>query len=341
MTINYENLQILSNIPPEQALEGLNAILALEYERIASEERIARLKIENEYKIAQLNSNKKQNVVVAPEEPLQEVDDEFNQLTGFGVISKVSAGKISKTNLTPIIRSVSAEIEESWDNIKRKSLKSKDASSARVRTLIGTFLMASIAEARFDHWPNAPDGNMLHQIREDTNNKLKSYDEEVIIPTFEYLKEYFSNKYKGTELETLKTSLYGEFIDELYAKLEFKVYCEEEYNILNSPLAKAFASEVDHLEKSLKEQILVYYLETKPRAGLDMMSVVIAKHTENHPHPRYIEESKEYNSWGEFYKKNFNKIEEKIYSNLKSLHNQYYSKHLEWLAEKKEFEQSG
>ena len=360
-SVNYDEKCVQLLVEHEYNLTKIN---------LEAEERLKRLQLDHEYKMAELannteiyiaeikyscnNSSRKRpsrrkysnnydtdedlSVTTTNDsnEGFSQEDIDFNELSGFGLMPRANIGKIGKTTLTQAVRSKSAEIEPLWKCVLRNKSQSKDCNPARIRTLIGTFLYGSIASSRLDFWPKAPDSSMILTIKEEVLHRLNGYDTELIVPVFEFLKQYFKENYASTELEDINTSLFSDFIDDAYIKQEALDVYEEDYNILNSPFAKVFRPHIEHLDKALVDKLLIHYLETDPKAGMDKLVDIVVHHTEKYPNPLY-EKEESADNWSFFFRKNHDRIRRDLENKIFDLHDENYDLHRKWLGEREKF----
>lgn len=345
------------NFTPEQSFEALEKILQFEYTKlemeIDSRERLEKIRLEQEYKLAEIeyeykfkaleyaprmeSSSRPSRITskIESESNHSQEDIEFNNLTGFGHLQNKHIGKIAKTNLQSAIKTKFQEIESQIDFDEIKNLSSMDLNSTKIKSLFISLLMGSMSSIRLTRWPNAPDSDMIFSIKSEINDKLDEYDFNIIIYAVEFIKEYLDEEYNQTSIGQLDTTLFAEILDDAYIKQELQEEYKEDFDVNNSPVGKAINKTISHLDVSLRRDLVKMYLETNPKKGLDHMSGIVMLYSEKFPIPEFEDEYED--NWSEFYKNNKSRIDSYFFSKFLRDYNANKSAQIAWEEEKEKF----
>lgn len=363
------DIQMSITIAPEESLKALEMLLQFQYTKLemtlAQEERLFTQQCDKEIREAEIELQKEVVWAEAEVEKAKKLassggeivtrasssgarsksveipmvttstaydgeDAEFNKLTGFNQLLPTHIGKISKTALMPILTSKSAEIEAEWPADRKKNLND---STPKLRVLLRYLLLGSITEQRLDRWSNAPDGGMLMQIREEIQNKLRSYDAQSLIAALDWLKEWLKKHYEGTDLQDLRTSLYAEVIEQAYGDMAATEQKKEEFDVRQSPLGVHIAEVLSYMDEASSDLLLEHFLVKEPKAGMDQMASVVTGFSEKYPIPAFEEEARAYKEgiWEDFHRDHTSKMTRYFFNTLCDIWQVHYKEHMEWL----------
>lgn len=356
-------------VPPEDSLKALEMLLQFQYTKLemtlAQEERLFTQQCDKDIRKAEIDLQKEVVRAEAEVEKAKELmspgmemmtqksssrarskstqistaydseDLEFNKLTGFDQLLPTHIGKVSKTALMPILTAKSAEIEAEWPADRKRNLSD---STPKLRVLLRYLLLGSITEQRLDRWSNAPDAGMLMQIREEVQNKLRSYDPQSLTAALEWLKEWLKKHYGGTDLQDLRTSLSADVIEQAYSHMTTVEQKKEEFDVRQSPLGVPIAEFLSYMDEASSDLLLEHFLVKEPKAGVDQMASVVTRFSEKYPIPAFEEKAAAHEDgvWEDYHRSHKDVIMRYFFNKICDIWQVHYKEHMEWLEKRSE-----
>lgn len=261
------------------------------------------------------------NSAVMPE------DLEFNHATSYGALGDSYAGKLCKTKLWNITKSVSEKVFNDHKQVMKQVFPGIDRVQ-KIRPMLQQLLLASSLAHRADRWSYAKDISFLKAAKDEIDLKLLPFTDEQLVAGINFLQERWGSICPSPDI-SYNSTLLCDRLDAAFEKQALMQQNKELYDVIKSPfmvkvLDKYKCADLD----KLRERIEVNYLDYRTCVRYEAMQYF----RENQPADIDIGEGQE---WAQHFPMYIAEFREKLGKDIEVIWKETLVEQLDWEKEYK------